>query len=137
MEEKYTCVDCNYTSNKIQNYNIHINSDKHKERKSLPVLHTCKDCKEEYRNTRNYYKHRILKLCKRPVCDYCKKIFTNKQSLKYHVMSKQIACYNRYRDIVKKTNVEILHKTTLKIMAECKEYPLYKMDIVDWMYLKI
>ena len=52
--ESYTCIPCNFKTNRKNNYKQHLESMKHKEN----TQHKCKACGKFYKHSSSVYRHR-------------------------------------------------------------------------------
>jgi len=74
----YICEDCNYSTTRVTNYNLHIKSDKHLNSKipDLQFKYNCDGCKYKTDKKINYFRHlrceRHLKHLKDSQTFYCK-----------------------------------------------------------------
>ncbi len=61
---KYICKDCNYNTNKLNNYTQHCNTSKHKKNITIkePIVYICEYCSKEY-NRQNSLRYHVQK-CK-------------------------------------------------------------------------
>lgn len=131
----HECLECDYKTEKIQNWNHHCNSVLHRERPSLPVIKTCKDCNKEFRDIENYFNHRLFALCEHPKCDYCNKFFSSKQGLRYHLKTSKKCCVNTHKTHFKNGNCEIFRKAAINEMVK-DACPEAKYLCRDWIISK-
>lgn len=127
----YNCEECEYKTDRIQNWRSHLCSVAHRERKSLPVIHTCRDCSKEFRDTENYVSHRLFGLCEHPKCDYCGKFYNTKQNLKTHLRTSKKCCLGTDKLHFINCKYEILRKKALRSM-ESDNCPESKYLCRDW-----
>ncbi len=55
----YFCEICNYSTNKLTNYNRHLTSNKHKKKLSGPKLYYCIECNKQYKTLWGKKKHEV------------------------------------------------------------------------------
>ncbi len=131
----HECEECDYKTDRIQNWRTHLVSVQHRERESLPIKHTCKDCNKQFRDTENYLNHRLFALCEHPKCDFCDKVFSSKQGLKYHLKNSK-CLKTTLKDHFKATNFEIFRKPALRAI-EKDGCPTSKYLCRDWYVEKL
>lgn len=131
----HECEECDYKTEKIQNFRFHLSSVQHRERASLPIKHSCKDCNKEFRDTENWINHRLFALCEHPKCDFCNKVFSSKQGLKYHFKTSKSCCKGTAKVHFKASNYEIFRRSALRQM-EKEGCPESKYLCRDWILNK-
>ena len=132
----YFCEICNYSTNKLTNYNRHLNSKKHNRNQEGPKLYYCMECKKAYKTLWGKKKHEIKCLENKSVVKISNKSI-NEQNIFNQKMIDTMKSMTEEIKNLKTTNVVNVNnnncnQTNISINLFLNEYCSNAMNLTDF-----